>query len=62
MLKGVQSEGNQKGGLLVTVDAYDAAFLSGFVVIMVKDHSTNPHGLFERELFRRGLAVKVGCL
>ena len=51
MLKGVQSEGDEEAGLVVTEDANDATFFPGFVVIMVKDHSTNPHGLFVRGLF-----------
>jgi poly(3-hydroxybutyrate) depolymerase len=51
MLEGVQSEGNEQCGLRVSVDANDAAFFARLVVIMVKQHSTNPRGLFVRELF-----------
>jgi hypothetical protein len=51
MLKGMQSEGNEKGSLGVSEDANDTAFFARLVVIMVKDHSTNPHGLFVRGLF-----------
>ena len=51
VLKGVQSERNEQSGLGVSIDANDAALFARLVVIMIKQHSTNPRGLFVRELF-----------
>jgi hypothetical protein len=51
MLQSVQTKRDKERSLRVTEDANDAAFFARFIVIMVKDHSTNPHGLFVRGLF-----------